>query len=119
MKLNSVGMMTDGTERTLDLDFRNHRSPIVARTEGAGYVRQSAAKSAIPTDSIAMLVVMSTEMATRSAGSRSESVLTNRSSAASDSVADAKMRRWQKVLSGSSDSHNDAPLHRRVPRAPH
>ena len=91
MKSSSVGMLTDGTERMLDLDSRNHRSPIVARAEGAGYVRQSAGRPGTLTDSIARLVAMSTEIATSSAGSRSESVLTNPSSAASDSVADTKM----------------------------
>jgi hypothetical protein len=116
MKLSSVGMITDGTERTPDFDSRNHRSPIVAKAEGAGYVRQSVGRSATLTDSIAMLVAVSTEIATRSAGSRSESVLTNRSSAASDSLADTKMAGSPL---GSSDSHNDAPLHRRASHAPH
>jgi len=80
---------TEGTERTAVLDERNHCSPINVSAGGAGNVRQLAGNVSTATASIAMSSWISTGIASKSVGSRSESVWTNRSSAASDSVADA------------------------------
>jgi hypothetical protein len=89
-KFRSAGITADGTDRTAEEDARSHPSPIVAREIGAGYVRQSAGRLATATVSIARPALMSTAVATRSMGSRSASAFTNRSSAASESVADVK-----------------------------